>query len=373
MFGVNLDRKHIENFDFVLFLTMVIVTSIGVVAIYSAGYDPVTESVKNYYTRQVYWLVIGYGLFFFFSAIGHKKLVKYAYVIYFLGLMVLLAVLIMGHVGMGARRWISIAGLRLQPSEMFKFVWVIFLARLYIELGCEKHGMIGIMRKFVWVLPPFALVFLQPDLGTAGTFIAIWGMLLLLIGIKRITLIVIIVSVVLAAPVLWSQMKPYQKQRVKTFINPEQDPFGSGYHVIQSKIAIGSGGLTGKGFLKGTQSHLKFIPERHTDFIFSVIAEEFGLVGSLVIISLFMIMLLRIMRISLNAKEPAGKLICIGASGFLFFQVYVNLAMTAGIMPVVGIPMPLVSYGGSSLLTFMSMLGLVNGVAMRRFDDPGED
>lgn len=373
MFGVNLDRKHLENIDFMLFLTMVVITSIGVVAIYSAGYDPVTSTVKNYYVRQIYWLVIGYMLFFIFSAIGHKKLVKYAYVFYILGILVLLAVLIMGHVGMGARRWIALGGLRIQPSEVFKFIWVIFLARLYLELGREKHGMIGIMRKLIWVLPPFALVFLQPDLGTAGTFLAIWGMLLLLIGIRRTTMLVIIVSMVLAAPVLWSQMKPYQKKRVVTFLNPEKDPFGSGYHVIQSKIAIGSGGLTGKGFLQGTQSHLKFIPERHTDFIFSVIAEEFGLVGSLVIISLFMILLLRIMRVSMNAKEPAGKLICIGVSGFIFFQFYVNLAMTAGMMPVVGIPMPLVSYGGSSLLTFMSMLGLVNGVAMRRFDDPSED
>lgn len=373
MFGVNLDRKHIENFDFILFLTLVLITAIGVVAIYSAGYDPVTATVKKYYIKQIYWLGLGYMMFFFFSATGHKKLVKYAYVIYALGLLVLLAVLISGHVGMGARRWISIAGFRIQPSEFFKFVWVVFLARLFMDLGREKHGMIGIMKKFVWALPPFGLVFLQPDLGTAGTFLAIWGMMMLVIGIKRGTLIFIVVSLVFAAPVLWSQMKPYQKKRVVTFMNPEADPFGSGYHVIQSKIAIGSGGLTGKGFLHGTQSHLKFIPERHTDFIFSVIAEEFGLVGSLVIISLFMLMLLRIMRISLNSKEPAGKLICIGVSGFIFFQVFVNIAMTAGMMPVVGIPMPFVSYGGSSLLTFMSMLGLVNGISMRRFDDPGDN
>lgn len=373
MFGVNLDRKHLENFDIILFLTMLCITVIGVFAIYSAGYDPVTSSVKTYYVRQIYWLAIGYAMFFAFSAIGHKKLVKYSYLIYFIGILALLAVLVSGHVGMGARRWIALGGMRVQPSEVFKFIWVIFLARLYLEFGRDKHGMIGIARKFIWVIPPFGLVFLQPDLGTAGTFLVIWGMLLLVIGIKRMTFLVIIISLVFAAPVLWSQMKPYQKKRVVTFLNPEKDPFGSGYHVIQSKIAIGSGGLTGKGFLKGTQSHLKFIPERHTDFIFSVIAEEFGLAGSLVIIALFMVLLLRIMRISLNAKEPAGKLICIGVSGFIFFQFYVNVAMTAGMMPVVGIPMPLVSYGGSSLLTFMSMLGLVNGVAMRRFDDPGDD
>jgi rod shape determining protein RodA len=373
MFGVNLDRKHLENFDVMLFLSVLAVTAIGVVAIYSAGYDPAAGTVRNYYVKQIYWLALGYFTFFMFSALGHKRLVKYAYIFYILGVLMLLAVVLSGHVGMGARRWIALGGFRVQPSEFFKFIWVIFLARLYLDFGMDKLGMIGILRKFMWAIPPFLLVFLQPDLGTAGTFLAIWGMLLLVIGIRRMTLMFIIVSLVLAAPVLWSQMKPYQKKRVITFMNPEADPFGSGYHVIQSKIAIGSGGLTGKGFLQGTQSHLKFIPERHTDFIFSVIAEEFGLVGSLVIISLFMLMLLRIMRISQNAKEPAGKLICIAVSGFLFFQFYVNVAMTAGMMPVVGIPMPLVSYGGSSLLTFMSMLGLVNGIAMRRFDDPGDD
>lgn len=373
MFGVKIDRKHLENFDFSLFLTMLVITVIGVVAIYSAGYDPVSSTFKKYYARQIYWLILGYIMFFAFSAVGHKRLVKYSYILYVLGVLVLVAVLVMGQVGMGAQRWIVIGGMRIQPSEVFKFIWVIFLARLYLEISREKHGMIEIMKKFIWVIPPFALVFLQPDLGTAGTYLVVWGMVLMVIGIRRITLFIIITSLVFAAPVLWSQMKPYQKKRVVTFMNPEKDPFGSGYHVIQSKIAIGSGGLTGKGFLKGTQSHLKFIPERHTDFIFSVIAEEFGLVGSLVIIILFMILLIRIMLVSLNAKEPAGKLICIGVSSYIFFQFYVNLAMTAGMMPVVGIPMPLVSYGGSSLITFMSMLGIVNGIAMRRFDDPSED
>jgi len=373
MLGVNLDRKHLENFDLILFITVFLITAIGVVAIYSAGYDPVTSTVKKYYVKQIYWLALSYLMFLLFSLIGHKKLVRYAYIFYFIGLLVLLFVLISGHIGMGARRWIAVGGFRVQPSEIFKFIWVIFLARLYLSFGTNKLGMIDILKKFIWAIPPFALIFLQPDLGTAGTFLVIWGMILLVIGIKRMTFIIIAVSLVMAAPVMWSQMKPYQKKRVITFMNPEADPFGSGYHVIQSKIAIGSGGLTGKGFLKGTQSHLKFIPERHTDFIFSVIAEEFGLVGSLFIISLFIFLLLRIMLVSLNAKEPAGKLICIAVSGFIFFQFYVNVAMTAGMMPVVGIPMPLVSYGGSSLLTFMSMLGLVNGVAMRRFDDPGDD
>jgi len=335
MFGVNLDRKHMENFDFSLFFTMLIITVIGVVAIYSAGYDPVTSTFKKFYVRQIYWLVLGFIMFFVFSAIGHKKLVKYSYVIYILGILALLAVLVMGQVGMGARRWIAFGGFRIQPSEVFKFIWVLFLARIFLEIGRDKFGLLGILKKSIWVIPPFGLVFLQPDLGTAGTFLVIWGMLLLVIGIRRMTLLLIVVSLVLAAPVLWSQMKPYQKKRVIAFMNPEKDPFGSGYHVIQSKIAIGSGGLTGKGFLKGTQSHLKFIPERHTDFIFSVIAEEFGLAGSLVIIALFMVLLLRIMLVSLNAKEPAGKLICIGVSGFIFFQFYVNVAMTAGMMPVV--------------------------------------
>ncbi len=372
MLGVKLDRKHIENFDVFLLVIIFLITTIGVLAIYSAGFDPVDGKVRTFYLKQIYFLLMGYFLYMAFSIIGYKKLVKYSYILFILGIAVLFAVLIMGHVGKGATRWISLGGLKIQPSEFFKFVWVIMLARLFLDFSMSKFGMLDLMKKILWVIPPFLLVFLQPDLGTAGTFLAVWGIVVIFLGIKRVTFIIIITSLFFAAPILWTHMKPYQKQRVVTFLNPEADPFGSGYHVIQSKIAIGSGGLMGKGFMKGTQSHLKFIPERHTDFIFAVIAEEFGFVGGSTVVVLFLLLVTRIIYIGVNSKEAAGKLVCIASGGFFFFQFFVNLSMTVGMMPVVGIPMPMVSYGGSSLITFMSILGLVNSVAMRRFDSPSE-
>ncbi|TCK60658.1 rod shape-determining protein RodA [Seleniivibrio woodruffii] len=373
MLSVKLDRKHIENFDVVLLVLLFIITTMGIFAIYSAGFDPVDGKVRTFYLKQFYFLILGYVLFFGFSAIGYKRLVKYSYVLYFFGILILVAVLLMGHEGKGAVRWISVAGIRIQPSEFFKFIWVIVLARLYIDFTMNKYGMLDIIKKLFMSMPPFLLVFLQPDLGTGGTYLAVWGIVLLFIGIKRVTLMIILASLVFAAPLLWTHMKPYQKQRVETFLNPEADPFGSGYHVIQSKIAIGSGGLFGKGFMNGTQSHLKFIPERHTDFIFAVIAEEFGFVGGCVVILIFSGLVFRIIYIGVNSKESAGKLVCVAAASLFFFQFFVNMAMTVGMMPVVGIPMPMVSYGGSSLVTFMAILGIVNSVAMRRFDSPSEE
>ncbi|WP_022850206.1 rod shape-determining protein RodA [Limisalsivibrio acetivorans] len=369
MLGLN--RKHLENFDKPLFAAILILLSISVFAIYSAGYDPVTSTVRNYYIKQLFWSFLGILVFLAVSLIGHRRLVKISPWLYLLGLIALGIVLFMPPI-MGAKRWIVLAGFRLQPSEFFKFVWILILAKVFFDFDTSKLSFKKLAFNFVPVIPPFLLIFLEPDLGTAGTYIVVWAILVLFLGIRRWTFIILTVAALLAAPILWSQLKPYQQQRVLTFMNPEADPFGSGYHVIQSKIGIGSGGIMGKGFLEGTQSHLKFIPERHTDFIFSVIAEETGFAGAALVVMFFAYLVVRVMKIGHLANEPTGKIIPVVVSGIIFFQFYVNVAMTVGMMPVVGIPMPLVSYGGSSLLTFMAMLGLVNSVAMRRLELPGE-
>jgi rod shape determining protein RodA len=269
---------------------------------------------------------------------------------------------------MGAQRWLNIGGFRFQPSEFYKIIWCIVLARIFRDFSFEKLGFITIFKKVTLLIPPFLLIFFQPDLGTALIFVAVWGIVLLFRGVKRSTFLVGFTSILIAIPILWSHMKGYQKKRVITFLDPEKDPFGAGYHVIQSKIAVGSGGIFGKGFLQGTQSHLNFLPERHTDFIYSLINEEFGLIGGGIVILLFILLIYRVLTISMQVKEPVAKLICISVVAFIFFQFYVNAAMTLGLMPVVGIPMPFISYGGSSLLTFMSMLGIVNSIAMRKYD-----
>ncbi len=364
-----INKKHLKYFDIPLFFIIITLLCVSIFMIYSASFQPLSNSFKTFYIKQIYWAVIGLFAFLFFSFINYKKLVQFAYIFYVLGIIMLIIVLIKGHVGMGAQRWISIGGFRFQPSEFYKIIWCLVVARIFRDFSEEKYGFFMILKKSLFLFPPFILIFLQPDLGTAIIFLAVWGIVLLFRGVKKSTFIIGLSSVLLAIPILWTHMKDYQKKRIITFLNPEKDPFGSGYHVIQSKIAIGSGGLTGKGFLHGTQSHLNFLPERHTDFIFSLINEEFGLLGGAFIIFLFGLLIYRLLSISNTLKEPTSKLLCITVVAFIFFQFFVNASMVLGLMPVVGIPMPFMSYGGSSLLTIMSMLGIVNSASMRRFDN----
>lgn len=360
-------KKYISMTDYSMFLFAVTLSIMGIFAIYSASYDPSTGDVQNYYSRQILWLFIGIIMFFIVSFFSYKTIIRYTVFFYAIGLIILAIVLVSGHIGMGAQRWLTLGPLRLQPSEIFKIIWVITLAWLFMDFDDSKFSIIKIFKKSFFLIPPFFLVFLQPDLGTSMTYLVIWGCIILFLGVKRSTLIIAIISMLVVIPVLWSHMHDYQKKRVITFINPEHDPFGAGYHIIQSKIGVGSGGVDGKGYLNGTQSHLRFIPERHTDFIYSVINEEFGLIGGTIIIILFLILIIRVFMTGVNSKEPASKILCISVGSYIFFQFIINSYMTVGMMPVVGIPMPFVSYGGSSLISFFTMLGLVNSVYIRRF------
>jgi len=367
-----IDKRHIVNFDYILFFQTVLLLFLGIMAIYSASYNLQLHQAGDYYLKQVFWSIIGIILFLVFSFISYKRLISWAAPIYTLGVIFLIYVLIFGDVSMGAKRWIDIGGFSLQPSEFFKVVWVITLGRVFKDIGMKNLSFSHILKKFVPTIPPLLLIFLQPDLGTAVIFLAIWGIVLLYRGITKYTFFAVLAILLVSIPVIWANMHDYQRERVITFLNPEADPFGSGYHVIQSKIAVGSGGLAGKGYLKGTQSHLKFLPEKHTDFIFSVIGEEFGLMGASVILLAFLSLLARILYVSAYSKEPTAKVMCVAVFAFIFFQFFVNASMVVGIMPVVGIPMPFISYGGSSLVTFMSMLGIVNSIAMRKYDRPAD-
>lgn len=367
-----IDKRHLKNFDFVLLGILVVIISLGVIAIYSASFDLTTGSYKAFYKKQMLWGIMGVCGFLLFSFISYKRLVEFSYIFYVLGLALLIFVLIGGHVGMGAQRWINIGGFRLQPSEIFKLIFIIILARNFKDISEDKLGFSDIIKKSIILIAPFGLIFLQPDLGTAIIFLAVWGTILLYRGIKKATFITSLLLFLTALPILWLNLREYQKNRIITFLNPERDPFGAGYHVIQSKIAVGSGGLFGKGFLDGTQTHLKFLPERHTDFIFSLINEEFGFMGSMVLIALFLALIYRVFEIGNITKEPTAKIFCVAVASLTFFQVFVNASMTVAMMPVVGIPMPFISYGGSSLITFMSLMGIVNSIRMRRFDRPSD-
>jgi rod shape determining protein RodA len=270
---------------------------------------------------------------------------------------------------MGAQRWLSLGSFRIQPSEFFKIIWVIILVRIFNDFNKDRLGIVKIFVKSFLLIPPFVLVFLQPDLGTAGLYVLLWGIVLLFRGIKIRTLITLAVLGIVLLVAVWGNLHDYQRARVMTLINPASDPFGSGYHIIQSKVAIGSGGLFGKGFLKGTQSQLNFLPEKHTDFVFSVICEEFGFVGGILLIFLFLMLFYRIIQIALITKEVNAKLLCYSVVSLIFLQTFINMAMTVGLVPVVGIPMPFISYGGSAMITFSSLIGIVNSVSIRRFSE----
>lgn len=367
-----IDKRQLKNFDFILLLLIFLINICGILAIYSASYDMVNGTFNAYYKKQILWFVIGILVFLFFSLVSYKRWIEFAHILYALGIVSLILVLIIGDVGMGAQRWINIGGFRLQPSEIFKIIFVIMLGYNFRDLSERNLTLIHIIKKSLVLIPPFMLVFLQPDLGTAVIYLAVWGMVLLYRGVTKWTFIFSLLTFILSLPVLWFNLKEYQKKRIFTFLNPERDPFGNGYHVIQSKVAIGSGGIFGKGFLQGTQTHLKFLPERHTDFIFSLINEEFGLIGGSVILLLFILLIYRIIQNAMQTSEPTAKMICIAVASFTFFQVFVNSAMTLSLMPVVGIPMPFISYGGSSMITFMGMMGLVNSTKMRKFNSPSE-
>lgn len=360
-------KKYLLETDFVLLGTVLVLAFIGVISIYSAGYNPYTQETDSYYKRQLVWLLLGLISFFVMSYINYRKLVRLVPIIYGLGLLVLLIVLVLGHIKMGAQRWIGIGPFRLQPSEIFKIIWVLTLAWLFMDFDGKKLDLLTIIKKSWMLIPPFFLVYEQPDLGTSLTYVAVWGMLLLVLGIKRHVFIIAILAVLIILPVAWHNMHDYQRTRILVFAGLVQDKKGDGYHAEQSKVAVGSGGINGKGFLGGTQAHLSFLPESHTDFIFAVLNEEQGLIGGTTIILLFLFLIFKILNIAIKSKEASGKLIAISVACYVYFQFIVNSGMTVGILPIVGIPMPFVSYGGTSLLSFFTMMGLVNSVQLRRY------
>jgi rod shape determining protein RodA len=362
-------KSILIRFDYMMIFIMFCFFMISYFGIYSAVYDPATGEVQDFAARQRNMMFLAVVAFVFLSFFNYKIFVKYAPAMYVVGCIVLFLVLLIGYEGMGAQRWLDIGPIRVQPSEMFKWVWVVMLAWVFSDLQSESIGFLKLARKFLWMLPPFVLVFEQPDLGTALTYLVVWGMVVCFLGVRRIIVALALIAAVIMMPIAWSKLAPYQKNRVLTFIDAERDPGGAGYQARQSRIAIGSGGLAGKGYLNGTQSHLKFMPERHTDFIFSVINEEFGFMGGGVIIALFFFLIVKIMYLGVYVRSAQGKIVCIAAASMILFQFYVNVSMTMGIAPVVGVPLPFISYGGSSLLTFVSVLGLVNSVYIRRNEE----
>ena len=361
------DRKMFGHFDWTLFLSVLALAIIGTLSVTSASYANYHHALNGLVLRQFLWVVIGtvimVGALFF----DYRAILTYAYPIYAASLGLLIAVSVIGHSTGGSRRWINLGFFHLEPSELSKLAIVLVMVR-YLREEPPRGG----WRLREMIIPglllgvPAALVLKQPDLGTALVLVLVSVTLVFVSGLNWRTMAVLGLAAMLAAPVSWHFLKPYQRQRLVSFIDPKADPLGSGYHIIQSEIAIGAGGTWGKGFMKGTQSRLNFLPEETTDFIFAVFAEEFGMIGSLLLLALYASLIARGAWIARHARDRFGGLLALGLTGIVFWQVAINIAMTTGMLPVVGIPLPLVSYGGSSVLTMMTAMGLLISINARR-------
>src|SRR3989338_121992 len=358
----------ISNFDWVIFGLTIIISAIGILTIYSTSGGIGRESVI--YIKQIYWILYGLTGMLLILFIDYHSLEKLAYVFYFMIIVVLIIVAVSGKTVSGARRWLTFAQFTFQPSELAKIIIIITLARYFDDRKARGlYRIRDLIIPAVIVFVPAILIAKQPDLGTAVVLLFIFVSMSLLVGIKIRSLFILAGSSIVSLPFLWYFMKDYQKNRILTFINPQADPLGSGYHIIQSKIAIGSGGYMGKGFMSGTQSQLNFLPEKHTDFIFSVFAEEMGFIGALLLIALYVIIIIKGIDVVYHARDRSGSLMAGGVVSMLAFHMIFNIGMTTGMFPVVGIPLPLMSYGGSYLVTTFISIGLLLNIKMRRFVD----
>lgn len=363
-------RTFFTKLDLNFVFVVLILNFIGLINLYSATHGISAENMSNLFVQQIVWLSAGWLIFFILTFVDYQIFFRMAYVLYFLNLMTLLAVTLFGKVAYGAQRWIDLGFFRFQPSETMKLSLIILFARILSEKNSAGPGMTfkDMLLPLIILAIPFVMVVEQPDLGTALMMVGIGGLLLLFIKIRKSIIIGLALTVVIAAPLAWHfVLRDYQKNRVLTFLSPTTDPRGTGYNSIQSKIAVGSGKFLGKGFRNGTQSQLEFIPERHTDFIFSVLSEEHGFLGSMLAVSMFMFLFLIMLKISNQANDKFAALLTMGVFFYVFIHMFVNIGMVIGLLPIVGVPLPLLSYGGTSMLTTMAGLGIVSSVAYRRY------
>lgn len=354
------------NFIFVIFALNVI----GLINLYSATHGPNSTDVEPLFISQIVWLLGGWSIFFIVTLIDYAIISRLAVIIYIINLAAILYTDFFGRIALGAQRWIDLGFFRYQPSETMKLALIMYTATYFSNKSVSEKGMglKDLLIPLLIIILPAALVMKQPDLGTAMLLTAIGGSIMLFVKIRKWIIVTLLAAACVAIPIAWKFVfHDYQKNRILTFISPNNDPRGAGYNSIQSKIAVGSGKFFGKGFRQGTQSQLEFLPERHTDFIYSVLSEEHGLVGSILTMGLFGILFLSIIRISMSARDKFGALLCVGVLCYIFWHMFINIGMVIGLLPIVGVPLPLLSYGGSSMLTTMVGLGLISSVAYRRY------
>ena len=348
--------QKVKNLDFILLFCLILLSIVSVLVMYSTDGGQVLYHTKSHFIKLLTFFSLMIVISFFNIRLWHIT----SYFIYFIIILLLIWVSTYGIKVSGSQRWINLYFIVLQPSELMKIGIILCLAKYYHRLKIDNiNSFTSILVALSIILVPIILVLSQPDLGTS-VLIASSGLIILwLAGVKMKYFFISFITFLISLPFIISLLKPYQKLRILTFLDPDRDPLGAGYQIIQSKIAIGSGGLSGKGFLKGTQSYLEFLPEKHTDFIFTLFSEEFGFIGSICLLLIYSIIIIRIIRIGVISRSDFAKLFCFGFAFAIFVYIVVNLCMVLGLLPIVGSPLPILSYGGSSMLATMIGFGIV--------------
>lgn len=355
--------QKLGNTNWMLIVLIFATAGIGLAMLYSAA----NGNVNPWMSRQLMRFGIGLAAMFTVALIDIRFWMRLAYPIYGLALFLLVLVEAMGTVGMGAQRWVSLGAFNLQPSEIMKIALVLALAKYFHALSHEDVGRVRwLIVPTAMVLAPAALVLMEPDLGTASLLVLGGFALFFLAGVRWWKFAIATAAILGAIPFAWERLHSYQQARILTFLDPGRDPLGAGYHILQSKIALGSGGIWGKGYLLGTQSHLNFLPEKQTDFIFTTLAEEFGLVGGLFLLLLYVAIMAYGFAIGLRVRSQFGRLLAMGVTSTFFLYVFINVAMVMGLIPVVGVPLPLISYGGTAMVTILIGFGLLLSAYIHR-------
>lgn len=363
-------REKLRHLNFTYFILISLLAVAGVMMLYSAANGKWDGWAVNHALR----FALGFAVMFAASMVDIKLFLRYAYPFYFATLALLIVVEVAGYTGMGATRWIDLKFIKLQPSELMKIALVMALAKYFHTSTLQSIETVrGIVPPLMMALVPAALIMAQPDLGTAMMLLFTTGVILFAVGVQVWKFVALGGMAAVLMPIGWHFLHDYQKLRVLTFLDPERDPLGSGYHIMQSKIALGSGGVFGKGFLKGTQSHLNFLPEKHTDFIFTMLSEEFGLIGGVVIILVNMLILAYSYAFAMRTTSYFGKLLIIGLATNYFLYVFINIAMVLGLLPVGGVPLPLISYGGTVILSVCASFGVIMAVYINKDTNLGKE
>ena len=357
-------ERTVSRIDLNLLTTALIISGIGAMLVYSATHSSTDMAL---FRRQILWSLIGIGLMLLFMAIDYHALMELSPYLYTFGMFLLLYLLVFGRLTRNVRSWIHIGGFQFQPSEFMKIFTALLIAKYFDSNDRAYLNFRTFMVVMMMIAGPVLLIAAQPAFGSAASFFPLVGVAMFFGGIKPRFWLIAILCGVIALPIGWHFLKPFQRERIKIFLDPARDPLGSGYQVMQAKIATGSGGITGKGFLHGTQVNLEYLPARHTDFIFSVLGEEWGFVGVIVVLTLYLFLILESLAVAKAARDRGGTFLVLALVAFFIFHVFINVGMQIGLLPVTGIPLPLISYGGSATMMFFMAVGLILNVDFRKF------